>query len=40
LLFVSGAVVYVWMVDTHPDFGTHDPPVPAAEQPTKTVTQD
>ncbi|WP_254820878.1 MFS transporter [Haloglomus halophilum] len=28
LMFVSGAVVYIWMEETHPDFGTHEP-VPA-----------
>jgi MFS family permease len=28
LMFVSGAVVYLWMEETHPDFGTHEP-VPA-----------
>ena len=40
LMFVSGAVVYIWMEETHPGFGTHEPPAPAAEQPAKTVTQD
>jgi MFS family permease len=28
LMFVSGAIVYVWMQETHPDFGTHEPPAP------------
>lgn len=40
LMFVSGAVVYVWMEETHPDFGTHEPPAPAPEQPASTVHQD
>jgi MFS family permease len=40
LMFVSGGVVYIWMEETHPDFGTHEPPAPAAAQPTTTVTQD
>jgi len=40
LMFISGAVVYGWMEETHPDFGTHEPPAPATEQPTKTVPQD
>ncbi len=40
LMFVSGAVVYVWMEETHPDFGTHEPPAPAPEQPDRTVPQD
>jgi MFS family permease len=31
LMFLSGAVVYVWMEETHPDFGTHEPPAPATE---------
>lgn len=39
-VFVSGAVVYVWMEETHPDFGTHEPPTPATEQPTQTVPED
>jgi len=29
LMFVSGAVVYHWMEETHPEFGTHEPPAPA-----------
>ncbi|MFC7198328.1 MFS transporter [Halospeciosus flavus] len=28
LMFVSGAIVYVWMKETHPEFGTHEPPAP------------
>ncbi|RLM89709.1 MFS transporter [Halobellus sp. Atlit-38R] len=40
LMFVSGAVVYVWMEETHPDFGTHEPPAPAPEQASQTVAQD
>jgi len=31
LMFLSGAVVYVWMEETHPDFGTHTPPAPATD---------
>ncbi|MFP4187908.1 MAG: MFS transporter [Halobacteriales archaeon] len=31
LMLVSGAVVYVWMEETHPEFGTHEPPSPAEE---------
>lgn len=27
LMFLSGAVVYVWMEETHPEFGTHQPPI-------------
>ncbi len=40
LMFVSGAIVYVWIEETHPEFGTHEPPAPAAEQPTRSVAQD
>ncbi|MFB6164326.1 MAG: MFS transporter [Haloarculaceae archaeon] len=40
LMFVSGTVVYLWMEETHPDFGTHEPPAPAADGPTRTATQD
>jgi hypothetical protein len=34
LMFVSGAVVYGWMEETHPDFGTHEPPAPAETEST------
>jgi len=40
LMFISGAVVYVWMEETHPDFGTHEPPAPATTQSTKAVPED
>jgi MFS family permease len=40
LMFVSGAVVYVWMEETHPDFGTHEPPAPATTQSTQAVPED
>ncbi|RLM59493.1 MFS transporter [Halobellus sp. Atlit-31R] len=30
-MFLSGAIVYVWMEETHPEFGTHEPPAPATE---------
>ncbi|MDY6765514.1 MAG: MFS transporter [Halobacteria archaeon] len=33
LMFLSGILVYLWMEETHPDFGTHEPPVPATEGP-------
>jgi hypothetical protein len=32
-MLVSGAVVYVWMEETHPKFGTYGPPSPAWESP-------
>jgi MFS family permease len=31
LMFGSGAIVYVWMEETHPEFGTHQPPAPATQ---------
>ncbi len=31
LMFLSGAVVFVWMEETHPEFGTHEPPAPASD---------
>ena len=40
LMFVSSAAVYLWMEETHPDFGTHEPPVPARDDPHGTVTDD
>ena len=40
LMFLSGAVVFVWMEETHPDFGTHEPPAPATERATSAVSDD
>ena len=40
LMFVSGAVVSLWMEETHPEFGTHEPPAPARTGRGKTVTED
>lgn len=40
LMFISGGIVYVWMEETHPDFGTHEPPAPAPEQSVRSVPQD
>ncbi|MFC4249415.1 MFS transporter [Natribaculum luteum] len=39
-MFVSGAIVYLWMEETHPDFGTHEPPAPAPETPTQATAED
>jgi hypothetical protein len=33
LMVASGGVVYLWMEETHPDFGTHEPPAPVPETP-------
>ena len=32
LMLVSGGIVYVWMEETHPEFGTHTPPLPAVDR--------
>ncbi|WP_227357651.1 MFS transporter [Haladaptatus salinisoli] len=40
LMFVSGGLVYLWMEETHPDFGTHEPPAPATDVPDQLVTED
>jgi MFS family permease len=40
LMFVSGAVVYLWMEETHPEFGTHEPPAPATSGPRPTAAKD
>ncbi|MEF8825394.1 MAG: MFS transporter [Halapricum sp.] len=40
LMFLSGAVVYIWMEETHPDFGTHEPPAPATARPPQAVPED
>ncbi|THE64682.1 MFS transporter [Salinadaptatus halalkaliphilus] len=38
-MFLSGGLVVVWMEETHPDFGTHEPPAVDLER-TEEVTQD
>ncbi|ELZ24487.1 major facilitator superfamily protein [Haloterrigena salina JCM 13891] len=40
LMFLSGAVVYVWMEETHPEFGTHEPPAPTPEAPHSAAPED
>ncbi|MFD1564602.1 MFS transporter [Haloarchaeobius amylolyticus] len=40
LMFASGAVVYLWMEETHPEFGTHEPPAPAPDTPTQVPSED
>jgi MFS family permease len=40
LMFVSGAVVYVWMEETHPELGTHEPPAPANTGSTTVAAED
>jgi MFS family permease len=40
LMFLSGAVVVRWMEETHPTFGTHEPPAPAEDRPDDPVADD
>lgn len=40
LMFISGAIVYLWMEEIHPDFGTHEPPAPAPEVPEQPTLKD
>ncbi|WP_256297210.1 MFS transporter [Haloarchaeobius salinus] len=40
LMFVSGAVVWTWMEETHPEFGTHEPPAPASGHSRRSVAED
>lgn len=40
LMFLSGAIVVVWMEETHPEFGTHEPPAPAPESPAEPTADD
>ena len=40
LMFLSGAIVYIWMEETHPEFGTHEPPAPATDVPDVTPSDD
>jgi len=40
LMFASGAVVYLWMEETHPEFGTHEPPAPATAGREESVIED
>ncbi|MFA9415367.1 MFS transporter [Natrinema sp. HArc-T2] len=40
LMFVSGAIVSLWMEETHPEFGTHEPPAPARETSTQAPAED
>jgi MFS family permease len=40
LMFLSGGIVVVWMEETHPEFGTHEPPAPAPESPIEPTARD
>ncbi len=40
LMFLSTGIVYLWMEETHPDFGTHEPPAPGTDMPAQTVSDD
>ncbi len=39
LMFISGLLVYLWMEETHPEFGTHEPPAPA-RRPDSVISED
>ncbi len=39
LMFLSGAVVYRWMEETHPEFGTHTPPTTTVDRE-RTLADD
>jgi MFS family permease len=40
LMFVSGILVSLWMEETHPDFGTHEPPAPAPASSVRSASDD
>jgi MFS family permease len=40
LMIISGLMVYWLMEETHPEFGTHTPPKPAPDSPSKAVSED
>lgn len=40
LMILSGGVVYIWMEETHPTFGTHEPPAPKARKTDVPLTED
>jgi MFS family permease len=40
LMIVSGAIVFLMMEETHPEFGTHEPPAPAPEASGAAPAQD
>jgi hypothetical protein len=40
LMILSGVVVYLWMEETHPEYGTHEPIVPAEDSRTGAVPDD
>lgn len=40
LMFLSATLVVLWMEETHPEFGTHEPPIVAQSPPTPRQTDD
>jgi MFS family permease len=40
LMFASGTIVYLWMEETHPEFGTHEPPAPATQTTDRSISDD
>lgn len=39
LMIISGVIVHRWMEETHPELGTHKPPMPTGD-PTKMMLED
>jgi len=40
LMLFSGLVVQLWMEETHPEFGTHEPPLPASNAPDAILPEE
>lgn len=40
LMLLSGLVVQLWIEETHPEFGTHEPPLPAGDAPDPILPED
>lgn len=40
LMVISGGIVFVWMEETHPDFGTHEPPAATTQQTVSPATEE
>lgn len=40
LMLLSGLVVQLWMEETHPEFGTHEPPLPVGDAPDVILPED
>lgn len=40
LMIVSGTVVFFWMEETHPEFGTHEPPAGSTRETVSSATEE